>query len=170
MPKVTVNQFPDYAQLGKSVDDMVKSLPVLVKNRAVNFFKDSFDRKGFIHTGFEPWKPRLDTEANGSLMLVTGNLKNSIFGETARNIAIVSSDTPYSAIHNEGGTIATTANVRSHTRTRKGKSHTVRSHTRNVNMTMPQRQFMGHSDFLMKNIETNFQYQLERIIERDLNE
>lgn len=170
MPVIKQNQFPDYAKLGKSIDDMVKSLPVLVKNRAVNFFKDSFDRKGFINDRFEPWTDRVDRDANGSLMLQTGNLKNSIFGEASGNFAILSSDTPYSAIHNEGGTVSGTANVRSHTRRRNGKTHQVKSHTRNVNTTIPQRQFMGHSNFLMKDIERNFHHQLERIIERDLNE
>jgi phage gpG-like protein len=66
---------------------------------------------------------------------------------------LFTSDLAYAQIHNEGGTVSAKASVKTHSRTsRTGKSHKVKAHNRNVNFKMPQRQFMGESKELERQI------------------
>ena len=147
MPKLKRNEFPDFAKMGKNIEYMIRKLPTVSGTIAVNFFKDSFTRKGFINKSFEKWQPRQnDDDLKGSLMLVSANLKRSIKKDVGSNYVIVSSDTAYSKAHNEGLTI------------RK----------RSSSFKMPKRQFMGKSEVLMKRIELNFNKQLKAIIKRDM--
>ena len=60
---------------------------------------------------------------------------------------------PYAKIHNEGGTIKTTQNVKPFSRTVKGKSQNVKGFGRKVNTTIPQRQFIGDDPQLKNAIE-----------------
>ena len=71
---------------------------------------------------------------------VTGAMRRSTQGRVEGNGVRFSSALAYAEIHNEGGTGRKP--VKSHTRrSRKGKTYTVRAHTRKF--TMPKRQFIG---------------------------
>lgn len=91
-------------------------LPVLIGNDAKNFFNDSFKKQGWEDEGIQKWQPRKGEvgigglskvskkSASGRAILVkTGDLKKSLFLEQADWGKVrISSDLPYSAIHNEG--------------------------------------------------------------------
>jgi phage gpG-like protein len=151
--------------------------PRYVGNMAVNFYKDSFKRQGYIDTGFKKWdKRKNDAKGKGRAILVkTGRLRRSIrIIRTGLGYVVVGTDVPYAQIHNEGGVIRTTQSVRSynrkaHKRTWKGKRQNVSAanigaHKRKVNTQITQRQFMGASPFLIRRIMMNTEYKLKQIL------
>jgi phage gpG-like protein len=91
------------------------TLPTLLGNDAVNFFKNSFRKQGWEDEGMQRWKPRKGevnagisrvSKKSGSgraILVKSGDLKKSIIVELAnwRKIRITS-NLPYAAIHNEG--------------------------------------------------------------------
>ncbi len=104
-------------------------------------FDRNFERKGFFG---DKWTPRKNTKGKGTLLHVTGKMRRSIrAGITGRGVRFTS-PLPYTGLHNQGGKF--TQNVKAHTKKikkgkNKGKTYSVRSHTRTL--TMPQRQFIG---------------------------
>lgn len=153
--------------------------PRIVGNMAVNFFKDSFRRQGFIKdTSLERWDPRKVNPKKGgkrNILVKSGALRRSVrIIRSGPGYVVVGSDLPYAKIHNEGGTIRGTFRVRqynrkSFTRTWKGKrqkvkASTVSNHTRKVNTEIPQRQFIGLSPFLIRRIGMNTEYDLRKIM------
>ena len=110
-------------------------------------FDRNFERKAFFT---KKWKPRTYPATRGSLLIVTGKLRRSIRSQVQGNGVRFTSSVPYASIHNEGG--EGTKSVKAHTRkSKKGKSYTVRAHSRRF--TMPQRQFIGDGDETRKIIE-----------------
>lgn len=73
-------------------------------------FDRNFEREAFFN---EHWARRKfsDDESRG-LLIRTGDLRRSIKTETAGHSVIFSSDLPYAAIHNEGGTITVTRKMK----------------------------------------------------------
>lgn len=135
---------------------MTRRIPVLIQNTAVRHFRDNFKQKGFVNNGLKPWKPvarppgKKGAKPNTKILVQRALLLNSIRpGQVSWNkIEVVAggSHVPYARVHNEGGTIRGTFNVRQHTRRKKrGGESDVRPHTRTVNTTIPKRQFMGDS-------------------------
>jgi len=122
------------------------AMPTMVREMAVearNFFDESFTKKGFTDKALTPWKPVHDKDGNVKErpLVQSGALRRSIRTEVNGLSATIYTEIPYAQIHNEGGPVRFTANVRTHTR--KGKP--VKAHTRTVDHVMPQRQFMGPS-------------------------
>ena len=66
-------------------------------------FKENFTRKAFFN---EKWKNTKSPNSRGSLMLRTGNLRNSIRSELRGNSIVFSSSMPYANIHNNGEEVA----------------------------------------------------------------
>ena len=121
---------------------------------AVNFSKERFVRKDWLDgNSRQSWDKRKKAD-RGSLMVRSGRLKRSIRKLSEGDYYVyVGTDVPYAQIHNEGGTINKTVTVRTHSRTRKGRAETVKSHRRKMNLTMPKRQFLGDSKALGKRLE-----------------
>lgn len=73
-------------------------------------FYRNFEREAFFN---ERWARRKynDDESRG-LLIRTGALRRSIKTETTANSVVFSSDLPYAAIHNEGGTITVTRRMK----------------------------------------------------------
>jgi phage gpG-like protein len=166
--------------------------PRFVGNIAVNFYKDSFRRSGFINkSGVEKWDARKPntwskkSDKGRKLLIKTGRLRRSIrIIRTGVGYVQVGSDVPYARIHNEGGNISTVQNIssyvrkgykrKSHTRTWNGKqqkikasvvsSASIKAHKRKVNITMPKRQYMGMSLFLLKRIVMNTENKIKQIL------
>lgn len=110
-------------------------------------FDRNFERKAFFT---KKWKPRTYPATRGSLLIVTGKLRRSIRSQVQGDGVRFTSSVPYASIHNEGG--EGTKSVKAHTRkSKKGKSYTVRAHSRRF--TMPQRQFIGDGPETRKIIE-----------------
>ena len=113
--------------------------------KLTSMFDENFRRQGFFGKKWVPTKVSKVNKAGkrGSILIVTGQMRRSIRSQIRGNAVVFTSDLPYTALHNEGGHFAVT--VRQHTRTVKGKTFAVKSHTRTL--TMPQRQFIGdHAD------------------------
>lgn len=142
--------------------------------RALRFSKQRFIQKNWVDTTPKAWEPR-KRKTNGSLLVKSGRLKRSIriIRKTATSVTI-GTDTPYARIHNEGGKINETVQVREHYRNRSARQKRgngkikVKAHSRKVNYTIPKRQFIGTSraltrkikrkmDILAKNITKKYQ-------------
>ena len=91
-----------------------------MKNFTQNIIKDlkvdlteefdmNFKRKAFFN---KPWKPTKLVNNKGSLMMRSGNLRNSISSKIQGTDILFSSSLPYASIHNEGGTITVTAKMK----------------------------------------------------------
>lgn len=99
-------------------------------------FDNNFERKSFFT---ERWKPR-KMEGRGTLLVVTGGMRRSIRPAIKGTTLVYTSPYPYTAVHNEGGTLS--VGVRAHTRTtRTGNTCNVKAHNRRMNV--PKRQFIG---------------------------
>jgi phage gpG-like protein len=166
----------------RMVDNLIKArkaLPNEIAVLAVKFSKDRFREQAWQDTNKEAWKSRKKKRQGGkrksqTLLVNTGRLKRSIRKIKAdQNEVKIGTDVPYAEIHNNGGKITASANVKSytkkahsrkaHSRSRKGNvepvpaqnvsSHSVKAHRRKMNTTIPQRQFIGNSAKLAKDIE-----------------
>lgn len=154
------------------VSKTLKYLPEKMAITAVNFSKERFVQKNWVDTKREPWEPR-KRKARGTLMIQTGRLKRSIRKLYATHeLIMLGTDVPYAQIHNDGGTITETVNVKAHKRkitiaksynlrTRNasrnrvstGQTTDVKAHQRQINLTIPARPFLGQSAVLMRRLE-----------------
>lgn len=128
-------------------------------------FKNNFREQGFFGNKWVATKTsKLNRRGQGSILVVTGAMRRSIIASIEGMSVVFSSNLPYTALHNEGGSFAVT--VRQHSRrSSKGNTYTVRQHSRQ--MSMPQRQFIGDhpkvqealADIVAKNLQ-DFSQQL----------
>jgi phage gpG-like protein len=155
----------------KEIAKLIQDIPRIIGVEAVNHFKENFQKEGFDQP--KTWQEvkrrqgvQRPNHAEDSLPILTGsgNLGRSIQYEVGQNQVTIFSDVEYAEIHNEGGVIKTTANVGAHTRTRNGKTFTVRAHNRVMNTTIPQRQFIGESEYLNKQIEKGIDERIKAIL------
>lgn len=127
--------------------------------RAVRFSKQRFVQKNWIDTTPEPWKPRKQKDS-GRLMVKSGRLKRSIreVSRTATSVTI-GTDVPYARIHNEGGIMRETVQIKAHSRKRSARQKRgtgdikVKAHSRRMNVRIPPRPFIGESKALHNKIE-----------------
>lgn len=140
--------------------------------RALRFSKERFRQKNFVDKGMpKAWEKR-KKRARGSTLVQSGRLKRSLrIISKGRYYVKVGTDVPYAQIHNEGGKIDKTVNVKEHSRRKRSSSRsratgatTVRSHTRKMNTTIPQRQFLGPS----KALATKIEKQMKKIVDKHL--
>lgn len=140
------------------------AIPQIVANTATEYFKERFSKKEWDG---KPWKPWADTyrhRTNGSLMIDSGALVNSIRPSRITSEKVViqagNSKVGYAQVHNEGfiGSVV----VKAHTRRRKGRTEKVRQYTRHANM--PQRQFMGNSKGLQDKLKEDIEGYIKSII------
>jgi phage gpG-like protein len=166
----------------RMVDNLVKArkaLPNEIAVLAVRFSKERFRDQAWYDNNKESWRARKQRRQGGrrksqTLLVNTGRLKRSIRKIKAdQNEVIIGTDVPYAEIHNNGGRITTSANVKSytkkahsrkaHSRSRRGNveavpaqnvsSHRIKAHRRKMNTTIPQRKFIGNSAKLAHEIE-----------------
>lgn len=163
MPRVRRKDFPDFNKELGQLDKLIRELPTLIGNTAVNFFKDSWDREGFIDSKLERWPRRKRRDVGRALLLKSGDLKRSInFKVYSKKRILIYSDVSYAQAHNEG--LLKRVGVRAHTRrVRGGKRTKVKAHTRV--MDLPKRQFMGPSKVLTKRIEKHIEHALKQIFD-----
>ncbi len=171
----------DFTRKIEALSRTYKTLPNEIAAVAVNFSKDRFVNQSWLDKTKENWKLRKRLrkgKGSQTLLVKTGRLKRSIRRIKAdESQVIIGSDVPYAKIHNNGGIINKTVAVKAHTRnkmgkvkhgtgvfsirTRKERTRTktkkvgdikVKAHTRKMNITIPQRQFIGESYTLTKRI------------------
>ncbi len=129
----------------RTMDD---DLPRIVGNKAASMFRKNFQDEGFFGRKWQEVKRRQNPKVKGAdahrkiLTGRTGNLGRSLQVTTGKGKAIITSDLPYSAAHNEG-----TSNAGRGRRTR-----------------IPQRQFMGGHPDIDRMVETEIGKAITRII------
>ena len=121
-----------------NTNDLIQNILSDMRVELAEMFDRNFERKGFF--GYK-WKPRKDKKAKGSLLHVTGKMRRSIRAAIRGRGVHFSSPLPYTELHNKGGKFTQTVRTHNRTNKRTGKTYTVRSHSRAMNM--PQRQFIG---------------------------
>lgn len=97
----TDNRIPDFEGLAMKI---ISEAPRMAGVEAAKFFRQGFVKGGFTDRAFSPWPRRKSPLSGKRLLFGTGNLMRSIRPRQAgANMAVVVSDTPYSAIQNDGG-------------------------------------------------------------------
>ena len=98
---------------GYAKDNLLRDTARMAAIESVKFFKNSFVKGGFIDTSLKQWAGKQSPLGGKKLMYGTGALMQSIqkTEETAQRV-VVSSDTPYSSLHNDGGIITVTAQMK----------------------------------------------------------
>lgn len=150
--------------------------PTEAGNTALRFINGNFRAQGWQGASFKPWKTN---KRKGRILVKKGHLRSASYYVSSPGVATIRNTMPYAKIHNEGGTITGTANVRSFIKKAyslkktkgRGKiqvrSHAVKAHTRNMNTTIPQRQFAptdnSPSPVLDNAIARNISRELQRI-------
>lgn len=169
-----VNLDPEYLKKLNNLTKLYNKFPELAAIEAVNFSKERFVRKNWVDKTVKMWAARKPSPewhseeqkraaARGSLMVKSGRLKRSIRKiKVTRNSVTIGTDVPYAKAHNEGETINQTINIKSHSRTRKGREHRVKAHRRKRTIKLPERRFIGESAILLRRIE--------RLVQREINE
>ncbi len=163
------------------LNGLVRELPQLAGAEVLDSINENFRSQSFFGA---PWLPRQATEKDDgrALLVRSGRLRRSFELDVRGLTLIIHTDTPYAQIHNEGGTITGSVNVAAFKRNRsetdevsapgarKAKytksvigSHLVKAHTRTVNTTIPQRQFMGEHPDLDKRLGTLIEAELDSI-------
>lgn len=162
--------FPDFSKLN-SLTGLIKRLPNLIGNTAVNFYKDSWQREGYIDNTISSWPRRKQNKGKARRILVkTGRLRRSVRYRSGRNVVTIYTDVPYAQVHNEGGRVAAVQQVKAHTRRSKRGAIAVRAHTRRVNYQMPQRKFMDiPGERISFFLETRLNRLVQKAIEQVIN-
>lgn len=170
----------DFQELCKSKEAEFEELarrefPVKVANMAQTHYRKNFDRGGFLNNGHHPWKitkrqlsGRTDAGAKyGPLLSERKHLRDSVVGTSTNYRAKVSNNVHYAAIHNFGGVIKRPRKPKKEkAKKKKGlASLALPTPTGPVQITIPQRQFIGRS----AELETDLRNKLDKDIETILN-
>lgn len=166
------------------LNGVMRELPGLVGAVVLNSVDNNFRSESFFGQAWEPRKVQKGNDGR-AILVQTGRLRRSFRLETSGLTITIFTDTPYAQIHNEGGVISGTVNVAEFTRnqyemnevskpgSRKEKwkketvgTGTVRAHTRNINLTIPQRQFMGEHPDLDNDIKTLLDKEITAIFDK----
>lgn len=140
----------------------IARMPNLIATQAVNFSKERFRSQNWVGDTTQPWKARKpkswgkETKRRSQRAVLTdkGRLRRSIRKiSSSPDLIVIGTDVEYARAHNEGYRGKVTQTVDAHTRKRKGKVYNVKPHTRRVRMNLPQRQFLGASPVLKRQLE-----------------
>lgn len=154
---------PDFRKLAENV---LKDLPKNTSEKARAFFLSSFIKQGFTDTSFVPWVKRKD-DLSHKLLQQSLALKNSINITQADFTAVeitAGEGINYAAIHNEGGTITVKVTPKmkkffwamyKKTDVEKWKFLAL-TKKENFIIKIPKRQFIGHSETLMNDLDKMF--------------
>ncbi len=157
----------EFIRIEADLQKYFKLLPKKVGGWAVEFFKGSFDRQGFIDTHYERWAMRNKNAKRNDgrkLLIDSGRLRRSIkVISTTSDTVTIGSDVVYAETHNEGLTINYPPKQRvinfrrrkdNQVRFAQAKKATFSQKVsgRGHSVKMPKRQFIGQSDLLEKRI------------------
>lgn len=112
--RVVRADFPDFRREQLRLEQVFKSLPVWAGNAALNFYKDSWRRQGFIDRTFERWPRRRMKQPGGErgLLVQSGALRRSLRLRTGAGWFEVYTGSRYAKAHNEGETITQNVTAR----------------------------------------------------------
>lgn len=177
-----------FNEIAKGLAQLERRLPTLLGGEAVKFFKGSFRRKGFIDKTRSKWEARKTKDntrtrkgrKSRSLMIKSGRLRRSIrVTEKTRTHVKIGTDVPYAKAHNEGEEIKQVIDI-----TRKmrkffwaryyatndpmWKALALKKEPIRRTIKMPQRQFMGDSEFLRRRFEKVMEHEVKQIFKKAL--
>jgi len=164
-----INKTPDFLKMAGSLKKDVVRYASLA---GVEFFKDSFQKQGFTDTAFQGWPQRKDDADPGRKILIkSAYLMNSIQVFSADQKRIVfGSDAEYADIHNSGGTVSIPITPKSKKyfwfmfKKTGGTMWKALALTKkqSITVTIPKRQFMGHSKTLMDSLDNWLADEIEK--------
>lgn len=133
---------PHWTEAVRRLEQLKLDIPKLTGNEMVNFALDNIRKESFEGKPWPKRKAGAVRDSGRNLLVDTGAGRRSIrvLRSTPAKTELTAND--YMQAHNEGeqGTFS----VRAHTRTRKGRSEQVSSHSRKMNL--PERRFTGKSN------------------------
>lgn len=182
------NEIPDF---GKIAMEITSEAPRMASVEAVKFFKESFVRQGFLDRSLAPWQKSGNPLSGKRGLFLTGNLARSVRPGAVRGDSVsIVSDTPYSEVQNDGGEIVVTEASKKFwwamyykfagkvKKTTRGKMSRAAGNLRTnrkaefckamalvkvgQKITIPKRQFMGHSETLMGNLDKRVHEQIQQ--------
>jgi len=170
------NSIPDFEKLGKKLVDSAMRFSSV---HALNFFKDSFQNQGWTDTAFKAWPSRTnDTRPGGAILTQTGHLRDSLqILSRSKSKLVFGTHAPYAKVHNEGGTLSIPVTEKSRKFFWYMFKATGQAHWKWMALTkkqrmvakMPQRQFIGHSDTLMKELHDWWIKRIETEFKKHIN-
>jgi phage gpG-like protein len=95
--------------MSNTPDQLTMQLLTRMKVELSEEFDRNFTRKAFFS---QPWKPRRNADAKGSLLMVSGHLRRSMRSQVKGKSVVFTSSLPYASLHNEGGTLKVTAKMK----------------------------------------------------------
>ena len=178
----------------KEIDTLARRrFPAKVAAKAERHYRGNFSRGGFLNNGHHPWKTTKRQMSGGEdaaskygpLLSGREHLRSSVIGESMPYRARVYNRVPYAAIHNFGGTLtihpAVTPKMRrfgwAKYREAGGKDNPeasgrwkalalTKKARLDINITIPQRQFIGRSAELEAGIWDDLDKELENILNK----
>ena len=174
----------DFRNFSEKLKDNLKNFPVIAASVAQNFFLDSWKHQAWVGDSMEPWKKRKkETKRTAGRPLLTGpaptTLRRNMAAKTAIkeatwNRILITNDTPYASVHNDGyrGTFTRTATRKARTKSGykklgdekiKSRKMAVLGVTHQVHQNIPRRRFMGDSPYLNMRIDRAFINELSKI-------
>jgi phage gpG-like protein len=165
--------------------------PAMVVRKTLRFIEGNFRAQGWQGASFKPWKDKksnVGKKRPGRILIVTGRLRRGVnYSTNGKGEVRFYNNVKYANLHNRGGYVNTSANVKAFTRrkfytdetsapgARKAKytkTHTgdsqVRAHTRKINYKMEQRQFMPYEGHNSPVLDNSIRRELEREIKKIL--
>lgn len=104
------NNVPNFRQIAS---ELKANASRYAASESVKFFKDSFVKGGFTDASFQKWEQTNNPMAGKHTMYKSGNLMRSIHKQSATTSkVVVIADAVYADIHNSGGTITVTPQMK----------------------------------------------------------
>lgn len=178
--KVVRMDFPQFKGTEIRLKDVFKKLPKVAGNAALNLFKDSWRRQGFIDRRFERWSKRRGQQSGKSraVLVKSGALRRSLRMRAGNDYFEIYSEMPYAKAHNEGATIIQTVTPRQkkffwamYYKELKYGGYSQASMWKGMAMSktltikIPKRKFMGPSWLLEQRIITHLELALRHAIQ-----
>lgn len=190
------NNIPNFVQMGK---DLLTDTSRYAAVESIKFFTDSFTKGGFTDTSFTAWAPARYPMAGNRTMYKSGKLMRSFKKkEATMQRVVIENYSEYSEIHNEGGYITVTAQMKKYfwakyiefegktvySIKKRAKANTKSNRTLSAKaafckamalkkvgskIKIPKCQFMGESKTMMANFETWYAGKVEIVFKQHLN-
>ncbi|MDI3319141.1 phage virion morphogenesis protein [Pinibacter soli] len=149
----------------------------VIGQEAVNFFKNNFQVEGFVDSAVTKWasrKTKREGGTNGQKTLTkSGDLGDSIDFRVQGNTVIIYTDLPYAEIHNNGGEVPVTPQMKKyfwakHMEANENGRVDVAEQYKYMalakKLVFPKRQFIGPSEKLNENINGKLTRDLTKIL------
>ena len=182
---MTPEQFMSLVEKKRAEIENLQKRIMPVKGGAIAkaHFQDNFRKGGFVNNGLQPWVPakrineakKKASSRYKTLLSGRNHLYSAITYTPGLGEVVLINNTPYAAIHNEGGTINIPQRQHEMYFTRKGRitfkhaklaRYGQKVTIRQTFIEMPKRQFMGESRELNDKIEKKMDAEVRFILKQ----